>query len=462
MHVETKDADRAQDEDDRLRRSAEAALDADPSDAKAWSILGILLRRAGKLEEAIACHRRGLEHAPGDGGLCGSLWTNLGNALTEAGRLAEGVAAQEEAFRHEPGSRTVLFNRVVAFRKAGRYADALAAIDLAIGENGGPTPLLRWERALARLQIGDYVHGFDDYEARRQIPSYHARPTSMPPWDGRPLDGRRVFVTTEQGFGDALLVARYLPMVRKAGGRLIYECHSELRRVLSGLAPDDWVAWGAPAPPCDVEVSQMTLPLLFRTTLASVPPPVPLTVPAEAREKAAWRLGGREPGTLRVGIVWSGRSSFADNARRATRLMPFLRLAEIPGVRLYSLQKGPPEAELDALGPAGRLVVPLGPHMEDFADTAAMIERLDLVVMTDSSVAHLTGSLGTPVWNLVQHVPYWIYGFTGERTPWYPSMRLFRQGPDLDWAPVFARVREALHEEVRRRAAHGAPTEGPP
>ncbi|MGF7178163.1 tetratricopeptide repeat protein [Azospirillum doebereinerae] len=463
MHVETDDADRAHDQDDQLRRSmgddqlrrsAEAALDADPSDAKAWSILGLLLRRAGKLEEAIACHRRGLEHAPDNW----SVWSNLGNALTEAGRLAEGVAAQEEAFRREPGNGTILFNRAVAFRKAGRYAEALAAINLASSENGEPTALLRWERALTRLQIGDYVHGFDDYEARRQIPSYHARRPSAPPWNGQELDGRRVFVTTEQGFGDALLVARYLPMVKKAGGRLVYECHSELRRVFSGLDPDEWVAWGAPAPSCDVEVSQMTLPMLFRTTLASVPPPVPLTVPVEAREKAAWRLGEREPGTLRVGMVWSGRSTFADNAWRATRLAPFLRLAEIPGVRLYSLQKGPQEAELDALGPAGRLVVPLGPHVEDFADTAAMIERLDLVIMTDSSVAHLAGSLGTPIWNLVQHVPYWVYGFTGERTPWYPSMRLFRQGPELDWAPVFARVREALHEEVRRRAERDAPT----
>ncbi|WP_144428291.1 tetratricopeptide repeat protein [Azospirillum thiophilum] len=456
MHIEADDAGKARNqddrEDDRLRRAAEAALDADPSDAEAWSILGLLSRRAGKPEESIACHRRGLEHAPDNGGI----WTNLGNALTEAGRLAEGVAAQEEAFRLEPRGRTVLFNRVVAFRKAGRYAEALAAIDLAISENGGPTALLRWERALTRLQIGDYVHGFDDYEARRQIPSYRARPPSATPWNGEPLNGRRVFVTTEQGFGDALLAARYLPMIRKAGGRPIYECHSELRRVLSGLDLDEWMAWGASAPACDVEISQMSLPMLFRTTLASVPPPVPLTVPAEAREKAARLLGNREPGTLRVGIVWSGRPSFADNARRATRLAPFLGLAEIPGVRLYSLQKGPQEAELDALGPAGRLVVPLGPHLEDFADAAAMIERLDLVIMTDSAVAHLAGSLGTPIWNLVQHVPYWVYGFTGERTPWYPSMRLFRQGPELDWAPVFASVRKALHDEVRRRTAHDA------
>ncbi len=458
MRIEADDAGKTRDEDDRLRKAAEAALDADPSNAEAWSILGLSLRRAGKLEEAVACHRRGLEHAPDRGGI----WTNLGNALTDAGRLAEGVAAQEEAFRREPHDRTVLFNRAVAFRKAGRYVEALAAIELAATENGGPTALLRWERALARLQIGDYVHGFDDYEARRQIPSYHARPPSAPPWTGQALDGRRIFVTAEQGFGDALLVARYLPMVKRAGGRVIYECHSELRRVLSGLDPDDWRPWGAPAPPCDVEVSQMTLPMQFGTTLASVPPPVTLTIPAEAREKAARLLGQREPGTLQVGIVWAGRSTFADNARRATTLAPFLRLAELPGVRLYSLQKGPQEAELDALGPAGRLVVPLGPHLEDFADTAAMIERLDLVIMTDSAVAHLAGSLGTPIWNLVQHVPYWVYGFSGERTPWYPSMRLFRQGPELDWVPVFASVRAALHDEVRRRAAQGTLTAAAP
>lgn len=456
--IEMDDADKAPGDDDHLRKAAEAALDADPSNAEAWSILGMSLRRAGRLAEAIACHRRGLEHAPGKGGI----WSNLGNALTEAGRLAEGVAAQEEAVRHAPRDRTVLFNRAVALRKAGRYAEALAAIDRAVTENGGPTALLQWERALTRLQIGDYVHGFDDYEARKQIPSYLARAPSAPSWNGQPLDGRRVFVTAEQGFGDSLLVARYLPMVRQAGGRPIYECHPELRRVLSGLDPDDWRPWGAPAPACDVEVSQMTLPMLFGTTLASVPPPVALTVPADAREKAARLLGDREPGTLRVGIVWAGRSSFADNAWRATTLTPFLGLAEIPGVRLYSLQKGPQEAELDALGPAGRLVVPLGPHLEDFADTAAMIERLDLVIMTDSAVAHLAGSLGTPIWNLVQHVPYWIYGFTGERTPWYPSMRLFRQGPELGWAPVFASVRAALHDEVGRRTAQDALTAGVP
>ncbi len=424
--------------------SLEAALLANPCDAGAWSTLGVLLRRSGKLNEAIACHRRALEHAPGNS----SIWTNLGNALTEADRPAEAVAAQEEALRWEPQNPRLMFNAVVSLRKAGRFAEALAMIDRAMAL--APDPSLRWERALTRLQIGDYVHGFLDYEARRLLPSYNGRTATLPAWNGEPLTGRTVFLSSEQGFGDALLMARYLPLVKACGGRVLYEGHAELRRVLSGLGIDEYRSWGSPA--CgDVEASQMDLPRLFGTTPATIPPPARLALPEESRRKASQLLGAPETGTVRVGIVWSGRVTFADNARRATGLAPFLRFAEVPGVRLYSLQKGPPEAELADMGPAQRLVVPLGPHLEDFADTAAMLERLDLVIMTDSSVAHLAGALGKPVWNLVQHVPYWIYGFTGEWTPWYPSMRLFRQGGDLDWRPVFDRAAEALRDEVRRR-----------
>ncbi|MCM8738515.1 tetratricopeptide repeat-containing glycosyltransferase family protein [Azospirillum sp. A1-3] len=422
-------------------------MHANPHDAGAWSTLGVLLRRSGKLNVAIACHNRALNCAPENA----NIWTNLGNALTEAGRLADAVAAQEEALRREPDNPRVAFNAIVGLRQAGRFAEALALIDRAGGATADPA--LRWERALIRLQIGDYVHGFDDYGARRALPTYNGRSATLPAWDGGVLDGRSVFLTSEQGLGDALLMARYLPLVKALGGRVLYEGHADLRRVLSGLPIDEYRGWGGPVDG-DVEASQMDLPGLLGTTLASIPPPVRLTVPEEARRKALGILGPREPGILRVGIVWSGRVTFADNARRATGLAPFLRFAEIPGVQLYSLQKGPPEAELAALGPARQLVVPLGPELEDFADTAAMVEQLDLVIMTDSSVAHLAGALGTPVWNLVQYVPYWIYGFTGAWTPWYPTMRLFRQGMDLDWRPVFDAAAGALRAEVRRRTGH--------
>ena len=430
--------------DAQLLGMLEMTLNAEPRDAGAWSTLGVLLRRSGHLNTAIACHNRALEYAPENA----NIWTNLGNALTEAGRLADAVLAQEEALWREPHNPRVMFNAIVGLRQAGRFAEALALIERA----GGPAadPALRWERALVRLQIGDYVHGFSDYGGRRVLPSYNGRSATLPAWDGTALEGRSVFLTSEQGLGDALLMARYLPLVKARGGRVLYEGHAELRRVLSGLPIDEYRAWGGPVDG-DVEASQMDLPGLLGTTLASIPPPVRLSVPEEARRKALARLGPREPGILRVGIVWSGRVTFADNARRATGLAPFLRFAEIPGVRLYSLQKGPPEAELAELGPAERLVVPLGPDLGDFADTAAMVEQLDLIIMTDSSVAHLAGALGKPVWNLVQYVPYWIYGFTGAWTPWYPTMRLFRQGGDLDWRPVFEAAAGALRDEVRRR-----------
>ena len=433
----------------------ERLLDANPRDGGAWSTLGVLLRRAGKNEAAIACHRRGLEYTPDHAGI----WSNLGNVLLEVGRFDEAVAAHAEACRLGPDTPSSLFNALIALRKTGRFGETLVALERALALEPG-NPNLLWERALTRLQIGDYENGFKDYEIRRQIPAYRNRPVPGTPWEGGPLRGRTLFLSTEQGFGDTLMAARYLPrlrdMLKDGGGRILMECHPELRRLLANQPVDEFVPAGSPFPAYDVQASLMSLPLLLGTTSpAAVPPPLPPAIPAAARDKAARLVGPAEPGTLRVGIVWSGRVTFADNSRRATSLARFLRLAEVPGVRLFSLQKGPPEEQLADLG-TGRLVQPLGPQLEDFADTAAVLERLDLVIMTDSSVAHLAGSLGRPVWNLVQYVPYWIYGFEnglfGDSTPWYPSMRLFRQGHDQDWEPVFARVGEALAALIRTQA----------
>jgi hypothetical protein len=151
---------------------------------------------------------------------------------------------------------------------------------------------------------------------------------------------------------------------------------------------------------------------------------------------------------LKVGIVWSGSVTFKANAQRATGLDPFLTFADVPGVQLFSLQKGPRAAELAASG-ARNFVIDLASHCADFADTAAAVDLLDLVIMTDSSVAHLAGSLGKPIWNLLCFAPYWLYGVAGSETPWYPSMRLFRQTTAGAWDPVFAAARTALAETAR-------------
>lgn len=425
----------------------EGMLARQPRDANLWSALGALLRIEGKPEAAVACHRRALEIEPGHAGA----WTNLGNCLVDLERYEEGIAAQETALRLSGGALNLLPNLVVALRHGCRFDRALEMLDAGLRVTPDSASL-RWDRSLTLLQVGRYGEGFADHDSRLSLPSYQNRLAPGPMWDGSPLDGRTILLTTEQGFGDVLLAARYIPLVKARGGRVILECLPELRRLLSSVEGIDvFLDAGSPFPAYDVHCPLMSLPHRLGTVLDTVPPPVRLSIPGEARAKAATLVDGPD-GTVKVGIIWSGRVTFKDNARRATSLTRFLRFLDVPKVRLYSIQKGPPEAELERLG-TGMLVRPLGPELNDFAETAAVLERLDLVIMTDSSVAHLAGSLGRPVWNLLQFMPYWVYGAQGETTPWYPTMRLFRQTVPGDWDGVFAEAERALRQVVAAREA---------
>jgi Flp pilus assembly protein TadD len=419
---------------------------ANPADGGVWSTLGVFLRREGKTTAAAACHRRGVERSP----TFAAIWSNLGNSLVDLGRFSEAVPAHRRACALTPEAHSAHFNLAIALRKSGRFEEALKALERGLAIKPGDAAT-RWEMSLILLQLGDYARGLEEYEVRRGIPAYRNRTAPGPQWDGRRLDGETLLLTTEQGFGDALLALRYVQPAAARGGRIILETHAEQRRIIAGLPADELLPAGAPYPEYRYQASLMSLPHILGSTFDTLPPPVRITVPEDSRRKAAALIGPPD-GSLKVGVVWSGRITFAENQLRATTLGRFLQFAEIPGVRLFSLQKGPPEAQLEEYG-ASALLTPLGPHFNDFADTAACLELLDLVVMTDSSVAHLAGSLGRPIWNLVQHVPYWIYGYEGDRTPWYPSMRLFRQGADHDWAPVFARVAEKLREEAARKRA---------
>ncbi|MBK1840764.1 tetratricopeptide repeat protein [Azospirillum sp. YIM B02556] len=420
-----------------------------PDDPDGLNSLGVLQNQGGEREAAILQYRRALAVAPDHA----VVWNNLALISTATGRHAQAIACARVAVALAPDNPTACLSLTAALYKSGDFATDFTVLERLI-RLAPDDSSLPWGRAQIRLHQGDYAQGFADYEARYWLREYHYRLHRGPRWDGGSLDGRFVMVTLEQGFGDTLLMARYLPMLKARGARrVIVELRDELRRLFAALeGVDAFIAKdAAPTPIYHVHTSIMSLPLRFGTTIDSVPPPVRLTVPDEARAKAA-RLLGPEDGRLKVGIVWSGSDAFADNAIRATSLERFLRFAGIPGVRLYSLQKGPPEEELRAL-PAGTPITALGPELEDFTDTAAVVERLDLVVMTDSSVAHLAGSLGTPVWTLIQHVPYWVYGMTGATTPWYPSMRLYRQGPEEDWEPVFDAVERDLQALAARRAA---------
>ena len=438
-----------------------------PGDADAWTSLGVLLSQGGDRDAAVRRHRRALTIAPTQG----DAWGNLGTALTGPGRHGQAIACIQRAMALDPGSPAACSALTTALYRAGDFDAESTALEWVIRLQPANRALL-WGRAQIRLHDGDYAQGFADYECRYWLDEYRYRFHRGPRWDGGPLDGRFVMVTLEQGFGDTLLMARYLPMLKARGARrVMVELRDELRRLFAAMegpveGVDAFIRQdAAPTPIYHVHSSIMSLPLRFGTTIDGVPPPVRLTVPEEARAKAARLLGpgddppkeplpGPLPGPLKVGIVWSGSGAFPDNAIRATTLDRFLRFLDVPGVAVYSLQKGPPEEELRTL-PPGTPIVALGPELEDFADTAAVVERLDLVIMTDSSVAHLAGSLGTPVWNLLQHVPYWIYGRSGTTTPWYPAMRLYRQGPDEDWEPVFDAALRDLHALAERRRSGG-------
>lgn len=422
-----------------------------PDDAELWTALGILRNQPGTRDAALLHHRRALTIDPTH-----AAWGNLATTLTALGRHADSIACNRRAIALAPDALIPTFNLTTSLHKAGDFDGGLIVLErlLRLDPNN---PRLRWGRSQIRLHRGNYAEGLADYECRYWLVEYNYRLHQGPRWAGEPLDGKFVMVTLEQGFGDTLLMARYLPMLKARGARrVIVELRQELRRLFAAMeGVDAFIACdAAPTPIYHTHTSIMSLPHRFGTTHDSVPPPARLTIPDEARLKAA-RLLGPGDGTLRVGIVWSGNSAFTDNEIRATGLDRFLRFLDVPGVTVYSLQKGPPEEELHAL-PPGTPITALGQEMEDFADTAAVVERLDLVIMTDSSVAHLSGSLGTPVWLLLQHVPYWIYGMSGTTTPWYPSMRLYRQGADEDWEPVFEAALRDLTALARQDRAEAA------
>ena len=424
---------------------AEEATHAQPGNADHWNALGVALRASGKPLQALGCYRRALDLRPGDIGVV----SNWGNALKDLGRYREAVAMHQQVVAKQSTS-AAWTNLGVALHDGGMLADALAAFDRAVAldaKNAGA----QFDRAQVLLRMGDYARGLVDFEARWKLPDRAQMPDyATPVWDGRALPGAAILIWPEQGFGDNILSMRFLPLVKSRVGRVVVGCKPELVRLFQNLpGADEIVPVGKAAPPHAAHVPVMSLARFFMKSLADVPPPARLSVPAEARRKLAPLLAqaGRR---LKVGIVWSGSVTFKGNAQRAVGLDRFLPFAEIEGVQLFSLQKGPRAQEFAHSG-ARNFIVDLAPHCEDFAETAAAVEGLDLVIMTDSSVAHLCGSLGRPVWNLLPFMAYWLYLDGRSDSPWYPSMRLFRQRAPGDWDGVFAEAKTALAELAQRR-----------
>lgn len=418
-----------------------------PEDAGIWCNLGVALRERKAPAIAEACYRRALELDPGDIAAMG----NLGNVLKDLDRLDEAIALHQAVLAQNAEDDRARHNYAIALREANRFAEAAGEFDKLVASQP-KNATYRWDRALVLLHMGRSADGWRDYEARRETGEVKPRRYDHPEWTGGSLNGKVLYLYPEQGFGDTLLALRFLPQIKALGAIVVLECKAPLRRLLENFAGVDRLV--APEDrfiDFDLHCSLMTVPRLLNVDLGSPGPPADLKVPDAARETIAPLMAAAGK-RFKAGIVWSGSITFKGNGKRAVSLDRFLPLANVPGVQLYSLQKGPCEGELADSG-ADAVIIDIGTRVQDFAETAAAIQMLDLVIMTDSSVAHLTGSLGKPVWNLLPYHPYWVYPIDGERTPWYPSMRLLRQTVPGDWDGVFDRVRADLTAAVGAKAA---------
>jgi len=417
-----------------------------------WARLASTQRSLGHYESAVVACKRALLLAPKNGGY----WRNLGNALTDLYRLEEALRAYDKSDAIEPKSPGTLFQRGIAHCEAGNLKEALHDFEAAIRLNPN-YPDYRWNRAVVLLQMGRLKEGLVAYEWRNRRPGVPPRPEAVPRWLGEAIPGKRLLLYPEQGFGDTILAARFLKGVKAASqAHVTLATEPALLRLFDGLEGADRIHPSTePLPAMDYTASLLDLPRLLRIDESGPPPPARLSIPRKAIEKMQALLKPAE-GRFTLGIVWSGNVKFGKNPQRSAPLARFLRLGEVPGVQLVSLQKGVPEQDLTKTGGEG-VAIDIGRRARDFAETAAAIAQLDLVVMTDSAVAHLTGSLGTPIWNLLSYRAYWIYGTGRADCPWYPSMRLFRQPKPLDWDPVFAAVETALKEAVAAKKAGAWP-----
>jgi tetratricopeptide (TPR) repeat protein/glycosyltransferase involved in cell wall biosynthesis len=427
--------------------AAEAALRIDPTHHAALNNLGALLKEARRYDEAIAVFERAIAAAPGDA----TLVANLASVHERRGDYevmrATALRARDlDATNPEPWN--LLANCEM---EAGRYAEAEALYQHVCAMDPDNRNA-NWNLALIWLLQGDFARGWPQFEWRKRLTSVVTDHGDYGPhdWQGEPLTGRTILVHAEQGIGDAIQFVRYASLLHERGaGRVVIEApYPIVPLLLAARGVDHAVARGTPLPPYDVHASLMSLPALCGTTLESVPGGVPYL---DTEPRAVSSMVTAAPGELTVGVVWAGNPLHARDHLRSVPLGAMLQALNRPGVRLVSLQKGEgPEAELRAHG--GAAILDLAPHLNDFRDTAAVMAQLDLVVTVDTSVAHLAGALGIPTWVLLPHVPDFRWMVDRTDSPWYPTMRLFRQSRPGDWEGVFQRVAQEL-QEVRPRGA---------
>jgi tetratricopeptide (TPR) repeat protein len=429
-----------------------AAVELAPDLAAARNNLGNAYSDLGRQREAEAEFRKALAL---DAGLPEAHFS-LGLSLQRQGREGEAIACYREALRRAPGFAPAALNLGYLLEARQEVAAAIDTYTAAIAADPGLVEA-HVNLGMQLLLAGRLAEGWEEYEWRLRYPEYSGADAAAaaPRWDGAALGGRAILLDAEQGFGDAIQFLRYAPMVAARGGRVTVRCAPELRDLFAGTqGVVAVVCRGDRLPAFDAYSPLPSLPRAFGTTLGNVPAGAPY-VQADPRRVARWRARLAEAKeSCRVGLVWASQSQHRTAAAKSVTLDALSALGAVPGVRFYSLQKGE-AAEQARRPPPGMRLTDLSAELADFADTAAALAGLDVVISVDTAVAHLAGALGMPAWTLLKFAPDWRWLLAREDCPWYPTMRLFRQARPGDWSEPLARLRDALERLAGAKAGAG-------
>jgi tetratricopeptide (TPR) repeat protein len=455
-------------------RMCENALALKPELAEASITLGTALLELDRAEEALAVYQRAHELLPNDASIHGNIavaliklkryseaatacrmalqlrpayasaYSNLGVALLQLDRTSEAIAVTERAIEIDPAFAKAYSNLSECLRDEGRIDEAFDASRTAISLPSHD-PMLQFNHALALLMNGDYEAGWATYEVRRRagVLTPRERVFPVPEWRGEALAGRTLLLHAEQGLGDTLQFVRFVRELVQPGVSIVLECQRPLVDLLQSIGSLQIVPQGASLPHFDVHLPLMSLPHVLGTRLQSIPADVPYLT-ADAVRIAGWKARLGQTGDLNVGVVWSGNPEHKWDRRRTMAASNVLPALAVPGVRLFSLQKDPRPEDRGTLRALADCITDLAPELTDFTETAAAIEALDLVIAVDTSVAHLAGALGRPVWLMTPYALDWRWLRDREDSPWYPTMRLFRQSVPKVWDDVLARIRSEL------------------
>ena len=434
---------------DEALRSFEAATALAPDDADAWSSRAGALRELGRLEELLEAAR----HALSLRGDFPEAAINLGNALLKLDRPEEALDAYRQANAAAPSSAAAHCGRALALRSLGRFPEAMTAFEAAEALGSREA---RAGKGCLLLTLGDFERGLEGYEARwlRGKSLGEALGARFETWRGPGRPGERVLVLNDHGLGDTIQFFRYLPLMTAAGVEAAFACPPRLRRLLSSKARVRFVDSPSADDPFDAQIAISSLPHAFGTRLDTIPAAVPyLAAEPPLRELWARRIGSAG---FKIGIVWQGNPDPEADRARSMPLSALAPLAEVAGVRLISLQKGVGEEQLSVLPPSMR-VETLGADFDAgpdaFVDTAAAMAALDLIVTCDTSIAHLAGALAAPVWVALKSDAEWRWLAGRADSPWYPTMRLFRQSRRGAWRDVFDAMALEVAALAARRAA---------